>query len=81
MDYNKEALKAHEACRGKVEVVSKMKLENKDDLSIAYTPGVAEPCRKIAENKEDVYKYTAKGNLVAVLSDGSGGFRPWQYRR
>lgn len=71
MDYNKEALKAHEACKGKVEVVSKMKLENKDDLSIAYTPGVAEPCRKIAENKEDVYKYTAKGNLVAVLSDGS----------
>lgn len=71
MDYNKEALKAHEACRGKVGVVSKMKLENKDDLSIAYTPGVAEPCRKIAENKEDVYKYTAKGNLVAVLSDGS----------
>ena len=71
MDYNKEALKAHEACRGKVEVVSKMKLENKDDLSIASTPGVAEPCRKIAENKEDVYKYTAKGNLVAVLSDGS----------
>ena len=42
MDYNKEALKAHEACKGKVEVVSKMKLENKDDLSIAYTPGVAE---------------------------------------
>lgn len=71
MDYNKEALKAHEACKGKIEVVSKMKLENKDDLSIAYTPGVAEPCRKIAENKEDVYKYTAKGNLVAVLSDGS----------
>ncbi|MEG0377154.1 MAG: NADP-dependent malic enzyme [Eubacterium sp.] len=71
MDYNKEALKAHEACRGKIEVVSKMKLENKEDLSIAYTPGVAEPCRKIAENKEDVYKYTSKGNLVAVLSDGS----------
>lgn len=71
MDYNKEALKVHEACKGKVAVVSKMKLENKDDLSIAYTPGVAEPCRKIAENKADVYKYTAKGNLVAVLSDGS----------
>ncbi|MEG0310195.1 MAG: malic enzyme-like NAD(P)-binding protein [Eubacterium sp.] len=71
MDYNKEALKAHEACKGKIEIVSKMKLENKDDLSIAYTPGVAEPCRKIAENKDDVYKYTAKGNLVAVLSDGS----------
>ena len=71
MDYNKEALKAHEMHKGKVEIVSKMKLENKDDLSIAYTPGVAEPCRKIAENKDDVYKYTAKGNLVAVLSDGS----------
>lgn len=71
MDYNKEALKAHEACHGKIAVTSKMKIENRDDLSIAYTPGVAEPCRKIAENKEDVYRYTAKGNLVAVLSDGS----------
>ena len=49
----------------------KVKVENREDLSVAYTPGVAEPCRRISENKEDVYKYTAKGNLVAVVSDGS----------
>ncbi|MEA5072791.1 MAG: NADP-dependent malic enzyme [Eubacterium aggregans] len=71
MDYNAEALKAHKAHRGKVEVVSKMDVGDKDALSIAYTPGVAEPCRRIAENKEDVYTYTAKGNLVAILTDGS----------
>lgn len=71
MNYFEESLKAHELHKGKVEVVSKMKLEDKDDLSIAYTPGVAEPCRRIADNKEDVYKYTAKGNLVAIVSDGS----------
>lgn len=71
MNYFEESLKAHELHKGKVEVISKMKLEDKDDLSIAYTPGVAEPCRRIADNKEDVYKYTAKGNLVAIVSDGS----------
>jgi len=71
MNYNEEALKMHEMHKGKIEVTSKVKLENRDDLSIAYTPGVAEPCRKIHENKDDVYKYTAKGNLVAVLTDGS----------
>lgn len=71
MNYNEEALKMHEAFKGKIEVNSKVKLENRDDLSTAYTPGVAEPCRKIHENTEDVYRYTAKGNLVAVLSDGS----------
>ncbi len=71
MNYNEEALKMHEAFKGKIEVKSKVNLENRDDLSTAYTPGVAEPCRKIHENTEDVYRYTAKGNLVAVLSDGS----------
>jgi malate dehydrogenase (oxaloacetate-decarboxylating) len=71
MNYNEEALKMHEAFKGKIEVNSKVKLENRDDLSTAYTPGVAEPCRKIHENTEEVYRYTAKGNLVAVLSDGS----------
>jgi len=71
MNYNEMALKMHEENQGKISVVSKVKLENKDDLSTAYTPGVAEPCRKIAENKEDVYKYTSKGNLVAVVSDGT----------
>lgn len=71
MNYNQRALELHEAAKGKIEVTSKVKLESKDDLSTAYTPGVAEPCRKIAENPDDVYKYTSKGNLVAVVSDGS----------
>ncbi len=71
MDYNKLALELHEKHQGKIEVVSKVSVENKDDLSTAYTPGVAEPCRKIADNVDDVYKYTSKGNLVAVVSDGS----------
>lgn len=71
MNFNERALELHEAAKGKIEVVSKVKLESRDDLSTAYTPGVAEPCRKIAETPDDVYKYTAKGNLVAVVSDGS----------
>lgn len=71
MNYNEEALKMHELHKGKLEVTSKVKIENRDDLSIAYTPGVAEPCRKIHANTEDVYKYTAKGNLVAIVSDGT----------
>lgn len=71
MNYNEKALEMHSLHKGKIEVVSKVKLETRDDLSTAYTPGVAEPCRKIADNIEDVYKYTAKGNLVAVVSDGS----------
>ena len=71
MDYNKLALEMHESHRGKIAVTSKVKVENREDLSTAYTPGVAEPCRKIRDNKQDVYRYTAKGNLVAVVSDGT----------
>lgn len=71
MDYNKLSLEMHENNKGKIEVISKINLKNRDDLSTAYTPGVAEPCRKIHENKSDVYKYTSKGNLVAVVSDGT----------
>lgn len=71
MNFNEESLKMHEEKKGKIEVKSKVKVENRVDLSIAYTPGVAEPCRKISANKNDVYKYTSKGNLVAVLTDGS----------
>lgn len=65
------SLELHEKGPGKVEVISKVKVENREDLSLAYTPGVAEPCRKIHANPDDVYKYTAKGNLVAVVSDGT----------
>ena len=70
-NYNEIALKMHEENKGKIEVVSKVPLKDRTDMSTAYTPGVAEPCRKIHENVEDVYKYTAKGNLVAIVSDGT----------
>ncbi len=70
-DYNQLALELHEKNQGKIEVVSKVEVKTRDDLSTAYTPGVAEPCRKIRDNADDVYKYTAKGNLVVVVSDGS----------
>ncbi len=71
MDFGKMSLELHEKMRGKIEVISKVNLADRVDLSLAYTPGVAEPCKKIAENPDDAYKYTSKGNLVAVVSDGS----------
>ena len=71
MDFYEEALKRHEAHHGKVEVVSKLPIETQDDLSVAYTPGVAEPCRKIAENSDDAYRYTCKANTIAVVSNGT----------
>lgn len=71
MDFAEKSLIMHQEKKGKIEVVSKVPVATRDDLSTAYTPGVAEPCRRIHENNEDVYKYTAKGNLVAVVTDGS----------
>lgn len=71
MDYNKLALEMHKKHKGKIAISPKVEVKTRDDLSTAYTPGVAEPCRKIRDNKEDVYRYTAKGNLVAVVSDGT----------
>ena len=70
-DYNRMAIEMHEKNHGKIEVAPKVSVQTKEDLAVAYTPGVAEPCRRIAANKEDVYKYTAKRNLVAVVSDGT----------
>ncbi len=70
-DYNRMALEMHEKNHGKIEVTPKVTVKTKEDLAVAYTPGVAEPCRKIAADKNDVYKYTAKRNLVAVVSDGT----------
>lgn len=69
--YGEEAIRLHKQYRGKVEIASKMPLETEEDLSIAYTPGVAEPCLAIADDKELVYDYTLKKNAVAVISDGS----------
>lgn len=65
------SLDLHKKHQGKIAVESKVKVRNKEDLALAYSPGVAEPCRKIAENQDAIYDYTSKGNLVAVVSDGS----------
>jgi malate dehydrogenase (oxaloacetate-decarboxylating) len=71
MDYNQEALRVHKENKGKMAIVSKIPLKNKDDLSIGYTPGVAEPCRQIHQDKSLIYDYTIKGNYIAVITDGS----------
>lgn len=70
-DYNAAALELHKNCGGKLEVVSKVKLENREDLSRAYTPGVAEVCREIAKHRDLDKVYTLKKNTVAIVSDGS----------
>ena len=71
MDINEEALKLHEENKGKIEVISKTEVKNMHDLAVVYTPGVAEPCRKIHDKTSEVYKYTSKGNMVAVVTDGT----------
>ncbi len=71
MDYNKKSLELHEKLKGKIEIVSKVEIRDANDLTLLYTPGVAEPCLKIKNNKNEVYKYTSKGNMIAVVSDGS----------
>jgi malate dehydrogenase (oxaloacetate-decarboxylating) len=71
MNYFEESLKLHKAHKGKIEVRSKIAVNSKTDLSLVYSPGVAEPCRAIAANPASVYDYTIKGNTVAVVSDGS----------
>ena len=70
-NFSQLALEMHANNGGKVSIQSKVEVSCKDDLSTAYTPGVAEPCLKIKENKDDVYKYTCKSNMVAVVSDGT----------
>src|SRR3970040_652964 len=65
------SLKFHEAHRGKIALKSKVRITTKEELSLAYTPGVAEPCKRINKNKDEVYRYTGKANFVAVVSDGS----------
>ena len=71
MTTDEKALKLHEELNGKLSTEAKYHVKSREDLSLAYTPGVAEPCRKIADNPDDVYKYTWKANTVAVVSDGS----------
>lgn len=71
MSVREEALKLHEEHQGKIEVISKVPVNDGYDLSLAYTPGVAEPCKEIFENPDNVYKYTNKGNMIAVVTDGT----------
>lgn len=71
MDYFQESLNLHRSLKGKIRVSAKMDVRSKDDLSLVYSPGVAAPCRAIAEDPENVYKYTIKSNTVAIVSDGS----------
>ena len=71
MTQSEKALKLHEEWNGKITTTPKCEVKSRDDLAIAYTPGVAEPCKVIAEDPEAAYKYTMKANTVAVISDGS----------
>ena len=71
MTTNEKALMLHEQWNGKLETTSKISVKSREDLSLAYTPGVAEPCKVIAKDREAAYKYTIKSNTVAVVSDGS----------
>lgn len=71
MNIYEKSLKYHENLRGKIEITSRFKISNENDLSLAYTPGVAEPCRKIHKDPNDAYIYTRKWNTVAVISDGT----------
>ncbi|TRZ54548.1 NAD-dependent malic enzyme [archaeon] len=71
MNYAEESLKMHRQKKGKLEIASKVPLENKDDMSTAYTPGVAAPCMEIARDKNKIYEFTIKQNSVAVVTDGS----------
>lgn len=71
MTQSEKALLSHEQWKGKIDTTSKCPITSREDLAIAYTPGVAEPCKVIAENREEAYRYTIKSNTVAVVSDGS----------
>lgn len=71
MDYFKESLNLHESLRGKIGIQAKMDIDSRDGLSLLYSPGVAEPCKRIHANPADVWKYTIKSNMVAVVTDGT----------
>ena len=71
MDYAKESLRLHGEWKGKIEVTARVPVETKDDLSLAYTPGVAQPCLEIQKDLEKSYELTRRWNLCAVITDGS----------
>ncbi|MDD2212474.1 MAG: NAD-dependent malic enzyme, partial [Clostridia bacterium] len=71
MDYMEKALQMHQKLKGKLSIHSKVSLQSQEELSLAYTPGVAEPCKLIAQDKTLAYEYTMKANFIAVVSDGT----------
>lgn len=71
MDLYKKALELHEKNKGELGVYSKVQVKNREDLSLAYSPGVAEPCKEIVKDRDNIYKYTSRGNMVAVITDGT----------
>ena len=71
MDYAKESLRLHYEWKGKIEMTPRAAVDSREALSLAYTPGVAEPCLEIAQDREQVYRYTGKGNAVAIVTDGT----------
>ena len=71
MDKKEYALKKHEEWKGKIEVITRAPITNREELAVAYTPGVAEPCLEISKDVDLSYKYTRRGNLVTVITDGT----------
>ena len=71
MTQKEKAIKLHAEWNGKIDTTPKCRVRSREDLAMAYTPGVAEPCKIIADNKEEAYRYTIKSNTIAVVSDGS----------
>ena len=71
LDYGAESLRMHSNNKGKIQVISKVNIDDRDDLSIVYTPGVSAPCEKIIKDKSNAYRYTIKGHTVAIVTDGS----------
>lgn len=80
MDYAKESLRLHGEWKGKIEVVATVPVATKDDLSLAYTPGVAQPCLEIQKDVEKSYELTRRHNLCLVVTDGKCGPWSWRYR-
>ena len=71
MDYSVKSLEKHREWQGKIEVISRVKIQTREDLSLAYTPGVAEPCLQIQKNIAESYRLTRRANLIAVVTDGT----------
>ena len=80
MDYAKESLKMHYDLKGKLEIKCRAAVDSKDALSLAYTPGVAQPCLEIQKDINKSYELTRRWNTVAVVTDGTAVLRPWRYR-